>query len=79
MKPLLFALSAAFALLPIAAQARLAPPEQKMVQTVDHESDRTLALLGCRNIAALDRSYLSGIDEERQTQWQTASNRYAAL
>lgn len=45
MKPLLFALSAALALQSTAGVARLAPPEQKMVRTVEQESERTLALL----------------------------------
>jgi (S)-mandelate dehydrogenase len=50
----------------------------RAIMLLRQEIDRTLALLGCRNIAALDRNCLDGRLEERQTQWQTASNRYAA-
>jgi L-lactate dehydrogenase (cytochrome)/(S)-mandelate dehydrogenase len=41
------------------------------------EIDRTLALLGCRNIAALDRSCLAEALQEKETQWPKASNRSA--
>ena len=45
MKPLLFALLAAAAALPAAAEARLSAPEKKMIQAVERERERTVGLL----------------------------------
>ena len=49
----------------------------RAIDLLREEIDRTLALLGCRNIAALDRTCLADSIEESQTQWPKASNRYA--
>jgi glutamate carboxypeptidase len=45
MKPLLFALLAAAAALPAAAEAKLGAPEKKMIEAVERERDRTISLL----------------------------------
>jgi L-lactate dehydrogenase (cytochrome)/(S)-mandelate dehydrogenase len=49
----------------------------RAIDLLREEIDRTLALLGCRNIAALDASYLAGVKEKKESQWPKASNRYA--